>query len=126
MGPTTCLEGFSKWVARLNFEECLWTCEKNLAARSSHMDVISEDACRHMDVCDFTSESALAEMKKVAIKNNVHRFKKWVAIGRKAELPTTAFCARHLKKCPVISQYSLLMCLKMYGFIYVLVHMIYI
>ena len=82
-------------------EECLWTCEKNAAARSSHLDTLSVDACRFMDVFDFMSEDAVKEMKKVGTKSDVNRFKRWLTIGRKADLPTHAYCCQHLKKCLV-------------------------
>ncbi|CAL1158865.1 unnamed protein product [Cladocopium goreaui] len=81
--------------------ECLWTCEKNAAARSSHLDTLSVDACRFMDVFDFMSEDAVKEMKKVGTKSDVNRFKRWLTIGRKADLPTHAYCCQHLKKCPI-------------------------
>lgn len=49
----------------------------------------------------FTDEETLTKMNKVGKTKaaGTKRFKDWLALGKKAKLPSKAWCCRHLKQC---------------------------
>ena len=64
----------------------MWTCEKNAKARASHFDMLAEGTCRFTDVESFIDSETLKEMKKIGVKGNVQKFKKWFQLAKKGQV----------------------------------------